>query len=72
MIDHGYGYQTVYGHLQDINVKVGEYVHKGQIIGTVGATGRTTGSHLHYEVRVSGIPVDPLDFFFDDLAVLPG
>ncbi|MBU1708177.1 M23 family metallopeptidase [bacterium] len=72
MIDHGYDYQTVYGHLHAINVKVGERVHRGQQIGTVGATGRSTGTHLHYEVRVAGTSVDPLDYFFDELAVLPG
>jgi murein DD-endopeptidase MepM/ murein hydrolase activator NlpD len=72
MIDHGYDYQTVYGHLYAIDVKVGEYVNRGQKIGTVGATGRSTGTHLHYEVRVTGTSVDPLDYFFDKLAVLPG
>lgn len=72
MIDHDYGYRTVYGHLNSITVKVGEYLQKGQQIGTVGATGRATAPHLHYEVRLDGTPVNPIDYFFDELAVLPG
>lgn len=72
MIDHGYGYQTVYGHLNTIGVKVGEYVQKGQQIGEVGATGRATAPHVHYEVRAGDTPVNPMDYFFDGLAVLPG
>ncbi|MFH1011527.1 MAG: peptidoglycan DD-metalloendopeptidase family protein [bacterium] len=72
VIDHGNGYETVYGHLQIIHVKAGELVQKGQQIGTLGATGRATAPHIHYEVRVAGKPVDPLDYFFDELAALPG
>jgi len=58
-IDHGHGVFTRYGHLNDIVVKSGALVKRGDKIGTVGATGRTTGPHLHYEVHLSGVPVDP-------------
>jgi murein DD-endopeptidase MepM/ murein hydrolase activator NlpD len=71
VIDHGFGYQTAYGHLNDIDVREGQYVTKGQLIGKVGSTGRSTAPHLHYEVRVNGRPVDPTDYFFEDVATLP-
>jgi murein DD-endopeptidase MepM/ murein hydrolase activator NlpD len=71
VIDHGFGYQTAYGHLNDFNVRQGQYVTKGQIIASVGSTGRSTSPHLHYEVRVNGQPVDPTDYFFEDVATLP-
>ena len=58
-IEHGYGYTTRYGHCARIDVKVGDEVKRGQIIGYVGSTGRSTGSHVHYEVRIHGVPVDP-------------
>ncbi len=66
MIDHGYGYETVFGHLHSFNVKVGDKVKRGDIIGTVGNTGRSNGSHLHYEVRINNKQVDPMDFVFDE------
>jgi murein DD-endopeptidase MepM/ murein hydrolase activator NlpD len=61
-IDHGNGLSTRYGHLSEINVKVGEQVKIGQVIGAVGSTGRSTGPHLHYETRIDGDAVDPQKF----------
>ncbi len=61
-IDHGNGLSTRYGHLSEINVKVGEPVKIGQVIGEVGSTGRSTGPHLHYETRIDGDAVDPQKF----------
>ena len=61
-VDHGAGITTRYGHLSKIYVVLGQQVERGQIIGTVGATGRTTGPHLHYEVRVRQTPVNPLKY----------
>lgn len=61
-IEHSYGIQTRYGHMDSINVSVGQKVKKGEIIGRVGSTGWSVGSHLHYEVRIFGTPVDPLDW----------
>lgn len=61
-LDHGHGFSTLYGHLKDIKVKVGQKVKKGEIIGTVGMSGNSTGPHLHYEVHVRGIPVNPLPY----------
>jgi murein DD-endopeptidase MepM/ murein hydrolase activator NlpD len=58
-IDHMNGYTTIYGHLKAFNVKVGERITRGQIIGYLGNTGRSTGPHLHYEVRLNGKPVNP-------------
>lgn len=59
VVEHGYGYSTRYGHCARIEVKVGEEVKRGQIIAYMGSTGRSTGSHVHYEVRIHGMPVDP-------------
>jgi murein DD-endopeptidase MepM/ murein hydrolase activator NlpD len=61
-IDHGNGLSTRYGHLSEINVKVGDVVKIGQVIGAVGSTGRSTGPHLHYETRIDGEAVDPQKF----------
>ncbi|MEO0540743.1 MAG: M23 family metallopeptidase [Cyanobacteria bacterium P01_A01_bin.105] len=58
-IDHGYGYGTLYAHLSDITVAVGDVVNKGDMVGELGNTGRSTGPHLHYEVRRDGEAVDP-------------
>ena len=71
VIDHGYGYQTAYGHMSKIDVREGTTVTKGQMIGRVGATGRATAPHLHYEVRQDGQAVNPTDYFFDDMAAFP-
>lgn len=62
VIDHGNGLETAYGHLAKIVVEVGKQVCRGQQIGYVGSTGRSTGPHVHYEVRVGGVPRDPLPF----------
>ncbi len=62
MVFHGFGYTTVYAHLSKINVEVGDEVEQGDVIGTMGNTGRSTGPHLHYEVLVEGIPKNPQDF----------
>jgi murein DD-endopeptidase MepM/ murein hydrolase activator NlpD len=61
-IDHGNGLSTRYGHLSEINVKVGDPIRIGQVIGEVGSTGRSTGPHLHYETRIDGEAVDPQKF----------
>jgi murein DD-endopeptidase MepM/ murein hydrolase activator NlpD len=61
-IDHGNGLSTRYGHLSEINVKVGDLIKIGQVIGEVGSTGRSTGPHLHYETRIDGEAVDPQKF----------
>ncbi len=60
LIDHGWGVFTLYAHLNTINVRLGETVAVGQVIGTSGSTGRVTGPHLHWEVWVAGVPVDPI------------
>ena len=61
-IDHGNGLSTRYGHLSEIDVKVGDNVRAGQVVGRMGSTGRSTGPHLHYETRVDGEAVDPQKF----------
>jgi hypothetical protein len=61
-IDHGNGLSTRYGHLSEINVRVGDPIKIGQVIGAVGSTGRSTGPHLHYETRIDGEAVDPQKF----------
>ncbi|MGA2823175.1 MAG: M23 family metallopeptidase [Bacteroidales bacterium] len=68
IIDHGYSYKTVYAHLSRIFVKPGQKILRGQIIGYVGNTGKSTSPHLHYEVRKNGVPLNPIYFFFNDLS----
>lgn len=63
VVDHGNGFRTLYAHLSERIVSPGDLVQKGDVIGTVGDTGKATGPHLHYEVRVNGLPVNPTRFF---------
>lgn len=67
IVDHGYGYQTRYAHLQKAAVRKGQKVKRGQCVGFVGNSGKTTGVHLHYEVRKNEVPVNPINFFYNDL-----
>lgn len=67
LLDHGYGYQTLYAHLSDVSVKRGQRVNRGDEIGKVGNTGKSTGPHLHYEVIKNGKKINPVNFFFNDL-----
>jgi murein DD-endopeptidase MepM/ murein hydrolase activator NlpD len=59
VVDHGFGTTTYYGHLSNFNAEVGQQVHRGDVIGFVGVSGRSTGPHVHYEVRINGTPVNP-------------
>ena len=68
MIDHGFDYVTLYGHLSKTIAKKGDKVKRGSIVGLVGNTGKSTGPHLHYEVRFKGKPQNPMNFYFLDLS----
>lgn len=65
MVFHGYGISTLYGHLDSANVRAGQKIKRGEVIASVGNSGRSTGAHLHYEVIVHGVPVDPRKFVLD-------
>src|ERR1700733_6231573 len=67
VINHGYGYSTLYGHMFKVKAKAGEKVKRGEVIGYVGSTGKSTGPHCHYEVRRNGVPVDPVYYFYNDI-----
>ncbi len=67
-INHGYGYITLYAHLSEVKVKPGQKVKRGDVIGLVGSTGKSVGPHLHYEVHKNGVPVNPVNFYFNDLS----
>ena len=68
IIDHGYGYTTIYAHMSRFNVKQGQKVKRGDVIGFVGSTGLSTAPHLHYEVKINGKNVDPANYYFNDLS----
>jgi murein DD-endopeptidase MepM/ murein hydrolase activator NlpD len=67
VINHGYGYETLYGHMVRIKIRPGQRVKRGELIGWVGSTGKSTGPHCHYEVHINGIEVDAVYFFYNDL-----
>ncbi|MEO7486884.1 MAG: peptidoglycan DD-metalloendopeptidase family protein [Ferruginibacter sp.] len=67
IINHGYGYETVYMHMVRIKARAGQRVKRGEVIGWVGSTGASTGPHCHYEVHINGRKVDPVYFFYNDL-----
>ena len=67
-IDHGFGLKTVYGHMHRVHVSEGDEVKRGDIIGTVGSTGLSQSPHLHYEVHLNERPVDPINYFYNDLS----
>ena len=68
VINHGYGYETLYGHMVRIKAKSGQRIKRGEIIGYVGSTGKSTGPHCHYEVHKNGQKLDPVYFFYNDLS----
>ena len=67
VINHGFGYETLYGHMEKILVREGQKVQRGDVIGLVGSTGKSTGSHLHYEVHLRGQIMNPQNYYFMDL-----
>lgn len=67
VINHGYGYETLYGHMVKVKVRAGQRVKRGEVIGWVGSTGKSTGPHCHYEVHINGNEVNPVYFFYNDL-----
>lgn len=67
IIDHGYGYKTLYAHMSAFAINEGETVHRGQVIGYVGNTGKSVGPHLHYEVHKDGEKLNPVYFYYQDL-----
>ena len=62
VVDHGFGVTTLYGHLSTFSVLAGQQLHRGDAIGNVGVSGRSTGPHVHYEVRINGAPVNPMRY----------
>lgn len=67
VVDHGFGYTTTYAHLNSFNVRVGQKVQRGDIIGFVGNSGTSVANHLHYEIKLNGKNVDPVNYYFEDL-----
>ena len=68
VINHGYGYETLYGHMVRVKAHAGQQVKRGEVIGWVGSTGKSTGPHCHYEVHKYGDKIDPIYFFYNDLS----
>jgi len=68
IIDHGFGYSSIYAHLSNFNVRNGQKVRRGDIIGYVGNSGTSVANHLHYEIKVNGRNVDPVNYYFEDLS----
>jgi len=68
VINHGFGYQTLYGHMSRIACAVGKKVTRGQLIGYVGSTGLSTAPHLHYEVIKNGEKINPINYYYNDLS----
>ncbi|HEY5470365.1 MAG TPA: M23 family metallopeptidase [Bacteroidales bacterium] len=68
IIDHGFGYTSIYAHLSDFNVKLGQKIKRGDVIGYVGNTGISVSNHLHYEIKLNGVNVDPVNYYFEDLS----
>ncbi len=68
IINHGYGYETLYGHMVKVKSSPGQKVSRGEVIGWVGSTGKSTGPHCHYEVHKNGNKIDPVYFFYNDLS----
>jgi len=68
IINHGFGYSSVYAHLESFNVRRGQKVKRGDVIGFVGSTGTSVAPHLHYEIKLNGVNVDPVNYYFNDLS----
>ena len=68
IINHGYGYETLYGHMVRVKARNGQAIKRGEVIGWVGSTGKSTGPHCHYEVHKYGNKIDPVYFFYNDLS----
>ena len=68
VINHGYGYETLFGHMVRVKVSNGQAIKRGEVIGWVGSTGKSTGPHCHYEVHKNGEKIDPIYFFYNDLS----
>ncbi len=70
VINHGFGYETLYAHMSKFKVRPGQRISRGDIIGYVGSTGSSTGPHVHYEVMKNGQKIDPINYFFNDLSAV--
>jgi len=67
IVDHGFGYKSIYAHLDDFNVRRGQKVERGDVIGFVGNTGTSVAPHLHYEIKLNGKNIDPVNYYMNDL-----